>query len=712
MSLYSTYWYRVAEIKPRLRSHVRLYRHVYRDQNWYILQDPSSSRQHRFNSSAHVIIGLMDGKKTVQKIWNAATVALGDEVPTQDEIIRLLGQLHAADVLQCDIPPDTLELFLRQDKKRGKWKQQLTNPFALRFPLVDPDRFLVKWMALVKPFVGRATLLLWLLVVGSALVLAAVNWPELTRDMTDRVLQPKNLLLLWLVYPIVKLLHELAHAFVTRIWGGEVHEMGIMLLAFTPIPYVEASSSASFPDKKKRMGVAAAGMAVELFVAALALFLWLNVEPGRVSAVAYNVMLVGGVSTLLFNGNPLLRYDGYYVLADWIEIPNLAQRSTRYLGYLLQHYIFGIEDAVSPVTSPGERVWFVGYGIAAFFYRLFVLAVLALFVSSKFFFIGILIAVWALCTQILLPVVKHSYGFYNSSSGRRKRTRFVTASLALTLVTAILFFAVPAPLRTQIEGVVSLPEDSQIRAGTDCFITEILVQNDTTVQSGDPLIRCEDPFLEAKVRVLEANLKESQARFNAEPLQSRVQREILKEEISSVRDDLARARERKNELTVRSPNHGLVVLPQDYNLPGHFVEQGTLLGYVMGAAESSVVVAVSQTDIALIRERTRSVALRLAGDLDKPFVTTINREIPAASGHLPSPVLGTTGGGTIPVNPADPKGLQTLTKTFQIELRLPLQQDTIRIGERAYALFDHGYEPLAMQWYRSLRKLFLRQFHV
>ncbi|MDX2493696.1 MAG: peptidase M50 [Desulfuromusa sp.] len=712
MSLYSTYWYRVAEIKPRLRSHVRLYRHIYRNQSWYILQDPSSSRQHRFNRSAYVIIGLMDGVKTIQEIWDVATETLGDEVPTQDETIRLLGQLHTADVLQSDIPPDTLELFERQDKQRGKWKQRLMNPLALKFPLFDPDHFLVKWMGFVKPFVSWVTLLLWLLVVGSAVVLAVVNWPELTRNMADRVLKPENLLILWLVYPVVKLLHELGHAFLIRIWGGEVHEMGIMLLAFTPIPYVEASSSGAFPDKRKRMGVAAAGMAVELFVASLALFLWLNVESGQVSAIAYNVMLVGGVSTLLFNGNPLLRFDGYYVLADWIEIPNLYQRSTRYLGYLLQRYLFNIEDAVSPVTAKGERPWFVCYGIAAFFYRLFVLAALTLFVSSKFFIIGIFIAIWAISTQILLPVVKSSYGFYNSVGGRRKRTRFITASIATTIVAALLFFGVPVPLMTQIEGVVSLPEKSRVRVGTDCFIAEVLVQNDSLVQIGQRLIRCEDPFLEAEVEVLEANLKEAQARYNGEPLQERVQREILKEEVGSVEADLARVLERKNELIVKSPSQGLFVLPGVDNLQGHFVEHGALLGYIMGAAESNVVVVVSQSDIALVREQTKSVELRLAGDLDKTFITTITREVPAASDYLPSPVLGTTGGGKIPVNPADPKGLQTLAKTFQLEIKLPLEKEDIRIGERAYALFDHGYEPIALQWYRSLRKLFLRQFHV
>ncbi len=712
MSIYSTYWYRVADIKPRLRSHVRLCRHIYRGRTWYILLDSSSSRQHRFNRSAYSIIGLMDGERTVQEIWHAAGVVLTEDIPTQDEIIGLLGRLHSADVLQSDIPPDTVELFERQDKQRGKWKQRLMNPFALRFPLYDPDRLLVKWLVLAKPFVGRAAFLLWILVVGSAFVLAIINWPELTRNMADRVLKPENLLLLWLVYPVVKLLHELGHAFATRIWGGEVHEMGLMLLAFTPIPYVEASASAAFSNKRKRMGVAGAGMAVELFVAALALFLWLNIEPGRVSAIAYNVMLIGGVSTLLFNGNPLLRFDGYYVLADWIEIPNLAQRSTRYLGYLLQRYPFGIEDAPSPVTSPGERPWFVGYGIASFFYRLFVLAALTLFVSSKFFFIGILIAVWALYTQIVLPGIRNIYTFYNSPGGRRKRTRFIGASLTITAAAVIVFFVVPIPLRTQVEGVVSLPEYSRIRTGTDCFIAELLVQNDSVVQSGDPLIRCENPFLEAEVQVLEANLVESQARYSAEPLQSRVQRGILKEEIASAKADLARARERMNELIIRSPNRGSFILPQAHNLTGHFVQQGALLGYIMGISESNVVVAVSQSDISLVREQTKKIELRLAGQIDKTFTSTINREIPAASDHLPSPVLGTKGGGIIPVNPADPKGLQTLAKTFQFEIRLPLQKENVRIGERAYAMFDHGYESLAQQWYRSLRKLFLRRFHV
>ena len=353
MSLFSSHWYRVADLRPCLRSHVQITRHLYRGQTWYVLDDPSAGRQHRFSRNAHFLIGLMNGRKTVQEIWDMAVESLGDEAPSQDEVIGLLGRLHNVDVLQSGIPVDQAEMSHRRTRRRGRWLTGLKNPFALRFPLVDPDRFLVRFLPLVRPLAGRAGMLLWLAVVATAALLALLHWPELTRNLADRVLRPENLVALWLVYPLVKLLHELAHGFVTRLHGGEVHEMGVMLLAFIPIPYVVASSSAAFPDKRRRMAVAAAGIAAELFVASLALFVWLAVGPGWVSAIAFNVLLVGGVSTLLFNGNPLLRYDGYYVLADWLEIPNLAHRSTSYLGYLLQRYLFGLDQAMSPASAPG-----------------------------------------------------------------------------------------------------------------------------------------------------------------------------------------------------------------------------------------------------------------------------------------------------------------------------------------------------------------------
>jgi putative peptide zinc metalloprotease protein len=336
-ALFSPSWYRVAALKPRIRAHAVIHRHAYRDKVWFVLQDHAAGRSHRFSPAAHHFIGLMDGERTVQQMWEAASAHLGDAAPTQEEVIRLLGQLHSADALLCDVPPDSMEVFRRHQRhERMEWRRRLWTPLALRFPLIDPDRFLERTLPVVRPLFGWLGALLWLAVVGTGMVLAASHWTDLTENVMDRVLAPQNLLLLWLVYPAVKALHELGHAYATKRWGGEVHEIGIMLLVLTPVPYVDASASWGFRDKYQRMVVGAAGIGVELFLGSLALFVWLSVEPGAVSSVAYNVMLISGISTLLFNGNPLLRFDGYYVLADAIEIPNLGTRANKYLGYLFQ----------------------------------------------------------------------------------------------------------------------------------------------------------------------------------------------------------------------------------------------------------------------------------------------------------------------------------------------------------------------------------------
>ena len=273
----------------------------------------------------------MNGERSLQEIWDTVCDQLGDDAPTQDETIQLLARLHASDLLQADVPPDSLELFRRfeRDERSRRWRR-FANPLSVRFPLLDPERFLTWALPAVQPLFGRLGFAVWLAVVFAASLLAGAHWHDLTHELADRALAPENLLILALVYPLVKALHECGHGFATKVWGGEVHEAGIVLLVLMPIPYVDASASTAFRSRRRRIVVSAAGMMVELFLAALALFVWLLVEPGTVRDAAWNVMLIGSLSTLLFNGNPLLRFDGYYVLADAVEIPNLKARSTQY----------------------------------------------------------------------------------------------------------------------------------------------------------------------------------------------------------------------------------------------------------------------------------------------------------------------------------------------------------------------------------------------
>jgi putative peptide zinc metalloprotease protein len=712
-SLFSPSWYRVAGLKPRLRSHAQIHRHRYRGRVWYILQDLSSERFHRFSPSAYLIIGLMDGKRTVQEVWDAALAQLGDDAVSQDEVIQLLGQLHSADVLQCDVPPDTAELFRRRRRQeRTQLQRRLLSLFAWQIPMFDPERLLVRWLPYARPLYSWAGLAAWLAVVGTALVLGWTHWDELSESVLDRLLLPENLLMIWLLFPVIKLAHEFGHAFAVKAFGGEVHEMGVMILVLTPVPYVDASAAWSFRSKWQRVLVGAAGMVVEVFVAALALLLWLNLEPGILRALCYNTILIAGISTVLFNANPLLRFDGYYMLMDYLEIPNLRQRATHYLVYLAERYLFGKRDADRPLASAGERAWFVGYSVTSFLYRILVILAILLFLGQKSLLLGVIFAGSTALAWLVFPAMK--IGGYLASSPRIRRVRhralFVTAGLLSTI--AFVLAAVPLPLRTLAEGVVWVPEEGIVRAGADGFVMRVVATPGTWVAPGDVLVECDDRELTTEAAVLEAQLRELDARHRQVLQDNRVRAEIIEEQRKVVQEKLVRARERLAQLTVRANVAGLFVMPAASDLPGRFVRRGQTLGHVVDVETVTVRTLVSQEQIDLVRQSTSSVEVRLAERFGAITPATIQRAIPAASDELPSPALGTQGGGSVAVDPTDREGRKSIQKFFQVDVRLIGEKRSANIGGRAYVRFDHGWEPLAFQWYRQARQLFLSRLNV
>jgi putative peptide zinc metalloprotease protein len=658
------------------------------------------------------IAGLMDGERTAQQIWDLAVSRLGDDAPTQDETIRLLGLLHDADVLVCNVSPDTAELLHRQQRKEvHDWWRRFLTPLSIRIGLLDPDAFLERWLPVVRPFFSRMAVVLWGLMIGTALLLAGSHWPELSEGALS-LLEPHNLLLIWIVYPLVKGLHELGHAFATKLWGGEVHEMGISFLVFFPIPYVDASAASAFSDKWKRAFVGAAGVGVELVLASLALFVWLSVDAGIAASIAFNVMVIGGASSLFFNGNPLLRFDGYYVLADSIEIPNLSSRSNSYLSYLVLRHCFGLQEVRYPVTACGEGAWFVAYGVASYLYRLTVMVAIALFLANKLFVIGVLLALFAIATQVIAPLLRGVAFVVASPRLARRRTRAVATLAASILVSAGLFAFVPTPSFTNAEGVVWPPEGTHVRAGESGFVLRLLVPRNAVVTRGQALVLMRDPELEAQAAVLEAQLSEVQARFHAERTSDRVRAEISRGEIASLEASLARVRERIGEMVIRSPAQGSFMSPLAGDLAGRFIEQGQLVGYVVGDSIDRAQVVLEQEDVALVRERTESVELRLSSRIAQVVPARISRHVPGASNRLPSPALGTLAGGSVSVDPRDPDGVRTLEKVFQIDLEMTTETGASEIGERVYVRFHHGWETLASRFYRALRRLLLREIGV
>jgi putative peptide zinc metalloprotease protein len=712
-SFLSPSWYRVARLKPLLKPQARVRRHRFRGQVWYVVHDTASGRFNRFTPAAWQLLGLMDGRRTMEEIWSEALEQLGDDAPGQDEVIRLLTQLHAADLLHCEVNPDAAELFERfgrQDRSRrhGRWK----NPFSIRLPLWDPDRFVTRTLPYVRPLIGGAGAFVALALGLAALALAVVNYPELSSSVDDRVLSAQNLLVLWLCFPVVKFLHEMGHAYSVKAGGGEVHEMGVLLLVFMPVPYVDASAANGFRSKWRRALVGSAGMLVEMYLSAIAMLVWAAAEPGLVRVVAFDVLLIAGVSTLVFNANPLLRFDGYYILADLIEMPNLAQRGNQYWRWLAERHLLRVPDAQAPMASPGERRWLLAWTPLAFVYRMLVLAAIILFVASSWFFLGVVLAIWGCVTMLGVPLGKAVGWFAGLPHTRGTRRR--AASIALAALAAVVLFValVPLPVRTQTEGVVWLPEEAQVRAGANGFVRAVLQPPGALVHAGTPVLATDDPVLPAQIAVAQARLRELQARLDSQQFGERVQAELTRQEIDREEAHLERLRERSAALVAHSGGTGRFVVDRPEDLPGRYVRKGELVAHLSQDARTLIRAVVSQDDIDLVRAGVVRAEVRLADRLEVVHPAEVVREVPAAREELPSAALGSGGGGVIAADPRDPQGAKALARSFQFDLELPADVRSASYGGRAHVRFTHPPEPLASQWYRRLRQAFLERFHV
>ena len=711
--LISPHWYRVAKLKPSLHSHVEIHRHDYRGLIWYMLEDTTTGRNHRFNPIAYQFIGLLDGRRSVQDIYQQISEQLEDYAPGQESIIQLLGQLHAADLLQTDVLINSEELFDRQaQQKQSKLKQRFMNPVAQKVPLWDPENFLNKHFNKVRWLFSYPAAFIWLILMVYTIIQASQHWPQISEHFTVNALSPYNLLLMFLLYPPIKILHELGHAFSAKLEGGEVHEMGVNFLLFMPIPYVNVSTATHFRSKYKRMLVSAAGILVESFLAALGLLLFLTAEPGLIQNIGFNIFIIGGISSLFFNGNPLLKYDGYYILADALSIPNLYQRSGQYWRYFFQHYLFGLPQVSSPASAPGETFWFISYSILSLLYRLAVLWFIFVMVTGKFFLIGVILTFWLVSLQILLPLYKMLSFIFSSPSLSNKRSRAILSStLIITLLTAVLGF-MPIPSYTLTEGVVWQPDDALLKAEHDGFAGPLKVVNNQRIEAGTPVIELHDPFLRTEVKIARAHLKELQSQYRAKRVSNLVEAGIIKEEIQVAKSELTHILDKNNSMSITAFKSGTLFLPQAADLPGRFIRQGELLGYIMNQQTSIIRMAVTQDHIGQLRQNIDDIKIRFASDSGREYSARIIRQAPEGTNQLPSAALSTQGGGRFIVRPDSKNQLMIQQKVFLVDLQFDSRQQSIPLGSRAYVRIHHGGEPLARQIFRRIRQVFLRQFNV
>lgn len=712
-SFLSPDWYRVSELRLLKRTHVQTARHVYRGQPWFIIQDLLAGKLHRLTPQSYAIFARMDGRKTIQELWENACKLYPDHPPSQPELIQLISQLHNADLVTGDRRPNLAEIDRRaRDESRKATIGYFKNPLSLRIPLFDPEPILGLLSPLSRALFSTIGGTLWVALMATALIVAFMSWERLDTPRIEAILSAANIAYLAISYIFIKLLHEIGHGLAIKRWGGEVREVGVMILIFFPVPYVDASQASFFTEKNQRMIVSAAGVLVELTIAAIALIIWSMAEQGPIATLAYNMFLIGGVSTLLFNGNPLLRFDGYFVFADWLEIPNLGQRSNQYYWYTIQKYVLSHADARPPVVSPGEEIWLFTYAIAAFAYRTFVMVIISLYVATVIPVLGVAIVLWSIYTAFMIPLGKGIRFLVTDPSLETQRSRALLRVSFLLFAFIGLITLVPFPHTTIADAVLETQSNSLVRAQGQGFISEVLVGNRSIIEQGTPILQLNEPLLDVEFAVAQAELEDALLRLEMIPLSDPNERALWEQQVNFFRLKRDELELRTNQLLVRAPASGVLVLPEQRALIGRLLQQGDIVGSIERKSELIWRSAVPATRAEFIDNDLTSIAIKPNAYPKIVYSGHIVSRAPQVTTLLDSFGLTDRAGGRLVSDPSqeNPVSISPVA-AYVLSSGHPNNDDSVLgVGSRAIVRFKHSPSPLAPRVWRAIRQTFLTYF--
>ena len=713
-STYSESWFRIARQRVSLRPHVHIIRQQFRGERWYVLQDPFNNQFFRVRPEVYQFLIRLSPDRTVDAVWHEMFELDPELAPGQEEVIRLLAQLYGANLLQSTLAPDSARLFDRYTKRKQRERKAfLRSIMFARIPLFDPDHFLKRALPLARLLISWPGLLLWLGVVGVALKIVMDNFGSLMQQ-SEGILAPDNILWLYVGLIIVKTLHEFGHAFACRRFGGEVHTMGIMFLLFTPIPYMDATASWSFRSRWQRAFVASAGMIVEVFVAALATFVWVRTAPGLLHSLAYNMMFLASVSTVLFNANPLLRFDGYYILSDLLDIPNLHQRSTGMIKHFIEYYCFGYKKSVSPARNRKEAVWLGIFAVASWIYKIIIFATILFFLADRFLILGIIMALVCAVAWICVPIYKLIIYLASSPKLERTRMRAISVVGCFILFWLILLDVIPFPNHFRSPGVLQAEQHSVIVSSTPGILEEVVTQDGDGVQAGQVLYRLSNPELDFQIDSARAQMEETDAMIRQAMRESTADLKPLESRREAIDKLLARFLGSRSELLVRAPHSGRWVAPDLDNAIGSWLDRGKPVGQVVDQSNFYFSATVSQREVSrLFSGEINGSEIKFPGQSGESLPVSGLKIIPVEKQNLPSAAIGWAGGGEVAVDVKDSSGTRAVDPFFEVRAAFPMT-DTVSLlhGRSGKIRFDLPKEPLLRQWLRKFRQLLQNRYGI
>ena len=706
----SPLWHRVAAVVPRLRATVRVRHRGEGEQARHLLADMLTGRHHLLDEAGWAFVGRFDGRLSVGELWGWLCE---HELrpPTQVEVVEWLARLDAAGLLQCEQLPDLQALLRGQAQQERRRRRAALDPLSWRLPLGDPGRWLARLDPLAWLLGQPPVLLAAALLVLAGLVQALLEAPALHDDLRRRLASPVFVASAWAIYPFMKALHELGHALAMRRFGAEVRHVGIAVMYLLPAPYVDASAAAGLARRRERVAVGLAGVAVELVLAALGVLAWSALQPGLPRDLALTLAVVGAGSTLLANANPLVRMDGYHVLSDLLDLPNLAARSRT---AWLERLGAWISCQPLPRRAPRPALQRLALGLHAPLAWLFSVTVsvsVVFWLAKLSALLALTVAALALVRLGLRPLAVLVRWLAGAPELQGRRAQVAAAVLGTVAALAALLLALPVPEATVAEAVAWMPEEALVRAPADGEVVEVRAADGAALAASAPLLRIDSPTLpvelarvQAQRLALEVDATARQVRDPAGAARAEAQAAALARQ----QQDLA-ARLEALDLRARRAGRIRWIAPQA--LAGRQVSRGEVLGHLIADDRLVARVAVAGDRSAALLRGVRAVEVVA---LERPGRTLAGQwdgSVPATVMRLPSAALGSQGGGAVEVDPADREGLTPLAPVAIVDVQvpeLPVERLDGRLGGRLMVRFDHGSRPLGARLLEALQRQVLR----
>ncbi|MFK7741461.1 MAG: hypothetical protein AB8H80_14180 [Planctomycetota bacterium] len=683
----------LSPLRVGLRSDLHVTRQRTRGGIRYVVHDPISFQNHAFETGDYRVLTAIVRHRTLGETLNHLIdlEVLEDTGEDRQGFFRFVMWLHGIGLVHLPITGGEAAFERLREKQAagaGPWYRVLLNH---RIPLGNPDAVLSRTLRYVRWLYAWPGVALWLSLMAVVAYKCVGRFDELFAESTN-LLSLANLPALWASLIVLKALHEFGHAYACRRFGAPVPEMGLQLIMLTPCAYVDAGASWKLPNSRQRMVVALGGMYIESFVAGFAALIWAGTPEGFVHDLAFNVVALASVVTLLFNINPLMRYDGYYLFSDLLGVFNLQQRAQRYLSSWGNRIALG-KPRLKDRYSWSERLIYGTYGPAAFAYRITLAFVLTGLMATQWpaagMFLGALFS-WALLLRPALALLTH---LWNGEATAAFRTRARLVALTLVTLLPLLGSLVPISWTITAPGVLDPHTRSSVRAPAGGFVREVHVERGDQVEQSATLCVLQNPELEMRRLRLAGELNAEREGLDAIELDDPTQAAIHKARIAYLAASVAELDERIASMSITADLAGTIDAQELQSLSGRFLQQGEEM-FQIHSGHRFLRILLTEDEITRSRLEVGSNAeVRWTCDPTHPVVGTV-REVRSAASRFELPeALTILGGGDVYVRPTSNSTVQA-DKPY---LHVLLEVDSIPIEARGSGLTARVRLPARIQ---------------